>query len=261
MKLYYIRHAQSANNHLYLSQGSWLGRSDDPDLTELGYRQAARLAEFLAEAERSPNPIERFGLTHLYSSLHLRALHTGQAISRALDLPLTAWPDWHESGGIYQFDPAYFDSSLPEAELPRIGLPGKPRSYFEQRFPDLRLPEELDENGWWNRPFETRPQRAGRACRVLSELLARHGGTSDHVAVISHGSFFNYLLRAAMGMGENEINRPGYNGELWFMHYNCGISCLDFGEGEAVSTDSVTGEIQLVFQNRHEAMLPELITR
>ncbi len=33
MQLYFIRHAQSANNRLYDETGTWNGRDTDPDLT------------------------------------------------------------------------------------------------------------------------------------------------------------------------------------------------------------------------------------
>jgi hypothetical protein len=41
MHLFFIRHGQSANNHLWEQTGSNRGRSEDPELTETG--PAARL--------------------------------------------------------------------------------------------------------------------------------------------------------------------------------------------------------------------------
>ena len=45
MTLFLIRHAQSANNALYDSSGSTIGRVEDPELTSLGVRQAQILAD------------------------------------------------------------------------------------------------------------------------------------------------------------------------------------------------------------------------
>ncbi len=48
MQLYFIRHAQSANNKLYDETGSWNGRDSDPELPSWGIEQAQRLAEHVA---------------------------------------------------------------------------------------------------------------------------------------------------------------------------------------------------------------------
>ncbi len=156
MQLYLIRHAQSENNALWdLGQYEQM-RSMDPELTELGHCQSRVLARFLAQGEQSsahPDDEQNrlgFGLTHLYCSLMVRAVATGTAISREVGLPLTAWLDWHEGGGIYLDDGASGE---------RTGYPGKDRAYFQAHYPDLILPSGLDESGWWNRPFEERPQR------------------------------------------------------------------------------------------------------
>ncbi|NJK45922.1 MAG: histidine phosphatase family protein [Pleurocapsa sp. SU_196_0] len=47
MRLYFIRHAQSSNNALWDSTGSENGRSDDPELSDVGVMQARALGDFL----------------------------------------------------------------------------------------------------------------------------------------------------------------------------------------------------------------------
>ena len=74
MRLYFIRHAQSANNALWDSTQSDAGRSDDPRLTPLGLRQASALCDAFA---RAADPLEGHGspaLTHLYCSPMTRAV-------------------------------------------------------------------------------------------------------------------------------------------------------------------------------------------
>jgi 2,3-bisphosphoglycerate-dependent phosphoglycerate mutase len=220
MQFYLIRHGQSENNRLWALTGSSGYRSEDPALTDLGHQQAEHLARFLAEPGLPAEHIRfdlqdvgGFGLTHLYCSLMIRAVATGRAVARALDLPLVAWEDLHEVGGIHRLD---------EETGEHHGLPGRKRSYFEEHFPDLVLPESLGEAGWWNRPFEEREQRPARARRFLEELLARHGGSDDRVAVISHGGFYSYLLRALFGISEGQKG--------WFSLNNTGITRLDFDE-------------------------------
>jgi len=171
MELYFIRHGQSQNNAHWSEAG--YTESPDPALTDLGREQAQLLADFFTrQREIVPhqgwNVHNRhgFGLTHLYTSLMERAVHTAAPTARALGIPFSAWPEIHEGGGIFSRE----DQADP------VGLPGKPRSYFEQHFPELQLPADLDESGWWQcRPFEENEARAARARKFLADLLERHG--------------------------------------------------------------------------------------
>lgn len=236
MQLYFIRHGQSENNELWLNTGSHKWRNEDPGLTEVGRRQAEFLAQFLSQPASASSDFQNvagFGINHLYSSLMVRAVATGTVIANALDLPLMAWEDLHEWGGIYLRD---------EQTDERTGLPGGNRAYFEQHFPDLVLPDSLGEAGWWNRPFEEPELRLPRAQRFLRDLIERHGHTDDRVAVISHGGFYNYLLAAILDM-------PGREGYRFVMN-NAAISRIDFDEEE----------IRLLYLNRVDFLPRELIT-
>ena len=263
MQLYFIRHGQSANNALWDQTGNAAGRDSDPALTELGRTQARLLAEFLGQrgggSARDGQDLQNksgFGITHLYTSLMVRAVQTGQFIAQALGLPLAAWVDVHEGGGIFLDDE---DAGQP------VSLPGNPRSYFEKNFPALALPDWLDEAGWWNyRPFESRSERRARARRFLNELLRRHGNTTDRVAVVSHGGFFNHLM--AVLVRPPEFDRPPSpeavaalsqdnviiteERDFWFSMNNAAITRIDF----------MPQEINLIYQNRLEFLPPELVT-
>jgi 2,3-bisphosphoglycerate-dependent phosphoglycerate mutase len=175
---------------------------------------------------------DEFDLTHLYTSLMSRAVMTGAAMAEALGLPLVAWEDLHETGGIYVED---------EQTGQPIGQPGKHRAYFQEHYPRLILPDSLNEAGWWNRPFEEREQRLARAQRFLRDLLERHGQTDDRVAVVSHGAFYNYFLSAL-------LDWPRKDG-CWFMLNNAAITRIDF-------EDRVT----LVYLNRFEHLPREWVT-
>ncbi len=42
-------------------------------------------------------------------------------------------------------------------------------------------------------------QQAQRAQRVVGDLIERHGGTDDRVAIVSHGGFYNFVLAELLG--------------------------------------------------------------
>jgi 2,3-bisphosphoglycerate-dependent phosphoglycerate mutase len=250
MHFYFVRHGQSENNRLWMQTGSYQGRSPDPDLTEMGRQQALKLAEFLGRppvrvtdqalrsqatggAEHDPQNVGGFSLTHLYCSLMVRAVATGVVVARALNLPLVAWVDAHEVGGIDRID---------EESGERIGLPGKNRTFFKAHYPDLVLPTWLGDEGWWHRPYEEPEERVQRADRFLHDLLARHGGSGDRVAVISHGAFYNHLMCAIFGMS--------WRRDRWLSLNNVGITRIDFDE-EA---------IWLHYANRVDFLPPNLIS-
>ncbi len=238
MQFYFIRHGQSENNLLWETTGASVGRNQDPELTPTGVKQAQVLADFLAHGidvfnARRPNQQGAgFDITHLYTSLMVRSVATGTKVARELNLPLTAWVDAHETGGIYLAD---------EKAGTFVGQPGNNRKYFETNYPDLVLPVTLGEAGWWNRPFEEREVRPIRAEHFLQELVARHGGTDDHVALISHGGFYNHLMRALLKMTcEN----------CWFGINNVAITRVDFSPED----------VGVVYSNRIDFLPRDLIT-
>lgn len=227
MEFYFIRHGQSQNN------ANWNNpeykESPDPALTEIGHEQARLLAEFLKKhqaIDTSPdwNIQNRhgFGLTHIYTSLMERAAFTAAPIAQALDIPLIAWKEIHEEGGIF--------SRGDKSNI--IGLSGRPRSFFMENFHTLTLPDDLDETGWWNRPFEAEGERQPRADQVLADLLARHrdreGQPQDRVALVSHGGFFMRLICAMLKL---PWRQAAHGLKSWFVLNNCSISRFDiYGE-------------------------------
>ncbi len=239
MQLYFLRHGQSTNNLLWAESHSNAGRSTDPALTPLGKQQAGLLGQFLSRGQpaldvdgRDPQNLEGFGITHIYSSLMLRAVETGTIVARALGLPLHAWEDIHEEGGIYLED----ENGAP------IGQPGSTRQFYQENFPDLVLPEKFSEDGWWNRPYETPEMRPERAQRFVRDLLERHGGTQNHVAIVSHGGFYNQLMAALLHLP------AGRN--TWFSINNCAITHIDLDPDW----------VNVAYMNRVDFLTDEMIT-
>ncbi|MBI4785743.1 MAG: histidine phosphatase family protein [Chloroflexi bacterium] len=239
MQFYFIRHAQSMNNLLYDTGASRFERSHDPELSQPGREQAQVLARFLCRTGsprlsngRDDYNAAGFGITRLYTSLMVRAVATGTVVAQALNLPLVGWQDLHESGGLYLED---------ERTEERVGQCGPNRAFFERHYPRLVLPDSCDDVGWWNRPFEEHDQAMARARRFLTELLERHGRSDDRVAVISHGDFYNCVLRTLFQI-EKAVG--------WFDLNNAGITRMDFEKEK----------FRLVYANRVEFLSPELVT-
>jgi 2,3-bisphosphoglycerate-dependent phosphoglycerate mutase len=253
MEFYFIRHGQSVNN------AGWgdptYQESPDPSLTELGREQARLLAEFLKKHQiitDSPdwNSQNRhgFGLTHVYTSLMERAAFTAAPIAQALDIPLIAWKEIHEEGGIFSRGDK---RSSPVDKSNIQGLPGKPRSFFAENFQTLTLPDDLDETGWWNRPFEAEEERQPRADQVFTELLARHrdreGQPEQRVALVSHGGFFMRLLSAMLKLPWRQAAQGLTS---WFLLNNCSISRFDIHGNE----------LTVAYLNRTDHLPDHLIT-
>ncbi len=246
MQLYFIRHGQSANNAMWTATGDSKGRSYDPELTETGQRQADLVAQFLCQGDTAlasrgtdPQNLTGFGITHLYCSLMVRAASTGHAIADALNLPLHAWEDVHEAGGLYLDD---------EATGTQVSQMGHDRAYFHARYPRLVLPDTVNESGWWNkRPFESLEARLPRAQRFVRELRQQHGDTDHHVAIVSHGEFYNWFLAAL-------LNLPVSG--LWFVLNNVAITRIDFHKDDATQEE----ELRLVYMNRADFLPRNMIT-
>jgi 2,3-bisphosphoglycerate-dependent phosphoglycerate mutase len=211
MRLYLIRHGQSANNALYLKNPEEFEnlRSHDPHLTEIGQQQALHAAQYLAQA----NEEDTFDFTHIYVSPMIRAMDTAKPIAEALAVQPEIWQDIHEVGGLYL---ANGDGSK--------GFPGINRAYIQDCYPTYKIPDEFGENGWWNPSHskESPGQFLSRAIRVIAALKARVA-TNERILLVTHAAFADYLVKALL----NQL--PSNQDTLFYNHYNTGISRFDMG--------------------------------
>ncbi len=232
MQLYFIRHGQSTNNALpddFEDNGS-NNRSEDPDLTPIGIRQAQLTAEALAfqdpsfKIQHTPygdgdfQNRSGFGLTHLYSGLMIRAVHTGTIIGDRLGLPLTAHVDMHECGGIY------LQKEVNNKKIIEI-MHGKGRTWFAENYPKLQFVSPVAESGWWPGGKEDYLPRIERAFRVIEFLKNRHAGTDDRIGIITHGSFFSIIFRAFFKLDLHILRSADQPYRL--VYNNCGITRID----------------------------------
>ena len=164
----------------------------------------------------------------------VRAITTGVPYSPLrLNLPLVAWEDLHEVGGIFVIEPETGE---------HLGQPGKTRSELAARFPQLTLAQAVGETAGGTGHMNRSSSRLQRAKRFVCDLLERHGGTDDRVAVVSHGGFYNLLLAELLGTRAED--------GFWFNLNNTGITRFNFEEEG----------IGLAYANRLEHLPAELIT-
>jgi broad specificity phosphatase PhoE len=241
LRLYIIRHAQSANNAL----ANQTLRHFDPVLTTLGQLQAQILGQYLAAGDPRDMEVDirsgyseradsaGFGITHLYCSAMYRALETTQPVAEALNLQPEVWLELHEEGGVY----------LEEDGICR-GKPGQTRSQIASAFPSYLLPPELSEDGWWNAAngHESRAAAFARAQRVAQALVQR-ADSDDVIALITHGTFTDRLLKALLFKADDH--------RFYYMHYNVGITRVEFVEN---------GPILLRYLNRIDHLSSHLIS-
>ncbi|MBK9229795.1 MAG: histidine phosphatase family protein [Anaerolineae bacterium] len=244
MELYLIRHAQSTNNAL----PDQTLRVEDPRLTDVGWQQTRRLADYLA-AQRLPateaahlatngsNEFNQFNqqgysFTRLLVSPMTRTLQTAQVLADALGLIPEVWADIFEVGGIY------LDYGGPIGE---VGLPGRTRTDLQAEFPQAILPDTIGEDGWWWGGRETRPESLLRAGRVM-ERLAAWAGTDERICMMTHGAFSDRLLKV--------YGQQALDGVAYFL-VNTAISRLDV---------PAAGRISIRYLNRCAHLTADLLT-
>ena len=246
MRLYLIRHAQSENNVAYSAEGGIVGHKPDPEITDSGHHQSQRLARYMAdsgnESRKHPHLADNthdFELTHIYCSLMTRSLLTAEYISRETGITATAREDLFERKGIYSHDERGNE----------IGKPGPGRQYFHDRFPGVALPEDLPEDGWWNRPVESDEDFLSRVTTSLEEITARHLGKDDVVALVVHGDYIDQAVNELMGVDRHTHNYADLWLANWVFH-NTSISRVDFRENTR----------NVIYLNRVDHLTPELTT-
>lgn len=245
-RLYLVRHAQSENNVIWDGSDDHPSRRPDPEITELGHRQADTLGQHLAHPHAEPrqHPFNKsdeshFGLTHVYCSLMTRSILTAEYIAAASNLGVEALANVFEKHGIYDVDD---DGNL-------RGLPGPGRGYFEERFPDIKLPTDLNDDGWWNRPVEDESSFIQRMQEVVNQMRQRLTDSDDNIALVAHGDFIDQFVNELMSVVRHQPNYDNHWVANWTFH-NTSISRIDF----------VNGSNNVVYLNRIDHLPNELVT-
>jgi 2,3-bisphosphoglycerate-dependent phosphoglycerate mutase len=246
MRLLIIRHAESANNVLALKVDTatyMQQRSPDPVITELGVRQSYRLAEHLAGEVPADAPAGgkgSYGITHFYCSPMLRTLQPAQPTVKALGIRPSIWMDIHEHGGMFMGNPHTGENFLNHA--------GLTRQEIARDYPDYELHADIGDDGWWKSGYEDIAGCYARAIRVARELRRRahaelESGNKSVVAIISHGTFIDSLIKALF----SQIPENRY----FYYHNNTAITCIDFAQHDTLF---------MRYLNRTSHLPPEMIS-
>jgi 2,3-bisphosphoglycerate-dependent phosphoglycerate mutase len=198
-RVYLIRHGQSANNALPEAL-----RVCDPDLTDVGRRQAESTAAW-AEERR---------VDFLYCSPFLRALETMRPIAERKGVPVHVRADIFEQGGCYS-------GHLPGKQR---GEPGMARQRLEAVYPTWTVDDRIANTGWWGRDYETLDQATQRSVDVAT-WLKTHVAQSPGVHLFVIHADFKKLLLANMLADQSQVDLPNLR------LYNAGITCFDLVEG------------------------------
>ena len=246
MRLYLIRHAESANNAVYGTDDEVSSHKPDPEITETGHQQGKLLGAHLMAANVEPrqHPYEttdskNYNLTHVYCSLMTRSLLTAAYISEAIGIPTTVLHDIFEKKGLYEIN----------QHGEEIGVAGPGRSYFVKRFPNVNLPIGLSEAGWWNRPVESDEDFLQRVSASMDSIIQKHGGSNDKVAMVVHGDYIDQCINQLLGVKRHEQNYQSAWVSNWALH-NTSISRIDI----------VDGSRTVVYLNRIDHLTPDLVT-
>ncbi len=169
MRLFLIRHGQSLEN-----LNGPLPPDADPPLTELGRRQAQRVADRFAGMK----------LDVLYCGPLRRNLQTAIPLARATGLDPCLLPSLHEVGSTV--DATNF-------------------AYAVEQFPRIRILSEAA----YDRlaPNETRVEAFERAGALVAWLCGAHVAAEQAVAVVTHGMFSDLLLSRFLGMAFADYTR------------------------------------------------------
>jgi 2,3-bisphosphoglycerate-dependent phosphoglycerate mutase/probable phosphoglycerate mutase len=153
----------------------------------------------------------------------LRTMQTIQPAAKLLKLRPSIWMDIHEHGGMFSGNPHTGENFLNHAGLTRADI--------ARDYPDVELHEAIGEEGWWQGGYEDIAGCYARAIRVARELRRRahaelEGRQKSVVAIVSHGTFIDSLIKALFGqIPENRF---------FYFHNNTAITCIDFAQRDTL---------------------------
>lgn len=166
--MFLARHGQTMFNVVFGETKQDPG-IEDPPLTDLGFEQAAELAEKCVELD----------ICKIISSPYTRALQTARMVANRIDVPVIIEPDVRERTA-YVCDVGTVTSGL-VADWPHLDF------------------DHLDEV-WWNREEETIPAFHDRCAAFRARMAALEDWR--HTAIVTHWGFVRSMTGKRVGNAE-----------------------------------------------------------
>lgn len=156
-----VRHGQSFNTH----RPEGAPYPDNPPLTPIGIAESRRLAERVA----------RLDVDRVVTSPMRRSVETALVVGDGIDRPVEVWTNCYE----HRAPVGYLSWGARE---------------LRQRYPTLRLPEDLGEDDWvfGGEPIEHAIERADLFLAWLREQAERKSW--QQLLVVTHGAFTRITL-------------------------------------------------------------------
>lgn len=174
-RLYLVRHGQSANNALPTHK-----RVSDPALTKLGMTQADNLGQRFYEHVAAGNRIDL-----ILTSPFLRTMQTIKPTAKALDMRPEIRSQLYEVGGCFD---GYQQGCL-------TGQPGMTDLQIAEQFPEMQIPPDIDNKGWYkSKPFETWTQAERRAEQLSNALKQEFIGSGKAVVCTIHADLIGLMM-------------------------------------------------------------------
>lgn len=164
----FVRHAESCGNVGIPYEHEY--QKDDPPLSEKGLRQAEKLAE-----SHITDNVDR-----IFSSTLIRTVQTAYPTAEKLNKEIVMLPDLME-----------VDTKISGTEIERL------RINYPLAVPCLNEPSPA--GGSLLLGDETVEMKELRAKRCIEYFLST-AKEKEHIMVVSHGSYFGYLIRAALNL-------------------------------------------------------------
>lgn len=186
-QIVFIRHCESFGNvGLATPEGF---HPDDPPLTDNGLEQAKKLTACFEEGE----------IAHIYASPLTRTVQTVYPTAQKLGMKIELLPDLMETNT-------------------HIG--GCARKMLERDFP-LAVPctnEPTPTGGSLLLPEKESPEMLAARAKRCIDYIRKKFSNGETVIVVSHGTFFGYLIRECLDIGVDET----FNWEV----DNCSATCV-----------------------------------
>ena len=251
LTLFLVRHAESQNNAVNAKYASlaWekFLRSSDPDLSEVGNQQIAKLKSYFATSSSETTQHLRAAAANggdrflFFSSPMRRALKTSSALAAGLQYKnVIVDPNLFEEGGCFHDFPDMSDMKglehlqhMSQSELDALKTSGQqPTTYPGLSEADVRDATKLSdslgvtpetasfvgdvmpgmENGWYAE-FDQRETRQGCYQRAKTFVDKVRGiamnDAADDIVLVSHGDLMDAVLKNFIASGASAIASAG----------------------------------------------------